>query len=824
MTHPVEFRWTQGGNHVLVAGSFSDWKGVPLTRDKAGNHTVTLRLRPGAHLYKYIVDGFWFYDLTQRHIKDSHGSDNNVIVTGSGSVSASGSGSVSSHKRPKVGEKLKPLQKRKFVAKHGAVSPVASLIVNHYRNDKSFKWETEDSAQEAELTFADGEPTIYGDLEIAKYLAKLNPESGLSGADKGEASEVDEWISESQKLQGASEATFLELIGNMNVHLKLKTYFVGHALTLADISLWIALCRAHSFWSSIEGTNKSVKYKFLVRWFRFLDTGYFREVKTLIPQESSEGISAGTFDELPGAVKGKVRVRFPPEPSGYLHIGHAKAAFINEYYAKKYDGQLIVRFDDTNPTKEKEEYEEAILKDLDVLGIKPSVISYTSDYFGQILQKAEEMIKLNRAFCCDLSDDEMSEYRDIKKGLKPSPNRDNPVGKNLQIWEEMKKASEIGKKYALRAKIDYNSENGTLRDPVIYRVIDEHHNRTKDKFKVYPIYNFACPIVDSLEGVTHALRSNEYHSSEEQYYWFLQNIPGLSKVTIFDFGRVNFTYTLLSKRKLNHFVNEGLVESWSDPRFPTLRGVLRRGLRVESLKKYIYSQGVSKRTNCMDIHQLWALNKQYIDKIIPRYTAVRKENIVVVELDGPKSPEKATVPRHRQKPELGTKVITRCNKVFIEQEDAQSLKEKEEITLMDWGNVIITHIGKSGDKVTRIQAKLNLDGDYKSTEKKLTWLPAEPHNLLEVILIEYDTLITEKSIPKGEKDWTKYINPNTKFETIAYADPNLRSLKQHDQFQFERIGYYVLDSDPTEEKLKFVQTPDGHLTNKFLSKKVEERH
>jgi len=286
---------------------------------------------------------------------------------------------------------------------------------------------------------------------------------------------------------------------------------------------------------------------------------------------------------------------------------------------------------------------------------------------------------------------------------------------------------------------------------------------------------------------------------------------------------VNFSYTLLSKRKLNHFVNEGLVESWSDPRFPTLRGVFRRGLTVEALKKFIYSQGISKRTICMDSHQLWARNKQIIDKSIPRYTAVRKENIVIVELDGPKSPEKATVLKHRQVPKLGTKEIIRCNKVFIEQEDALTLKANEEITLMDWGNVIITNISKSGDKVNRVQAKLNLDGDYKSTEKKLTWLPAEPHNLLEVVLIEYDTLITEKSLPKGEKEWTKYINHNTKFETISYADPNLRSLKQNDQFQFERIGYYVLDCDPKEQTLKIVQTPDGHVKNVFLSKKVEER-
>jgi glutamyl-tRNA synthetase len=330
--------------------------------------------------------------------------------------------------------------------------------------------------------------------------------------------------------------------------------------------------------------------------------------------------------------------------------------------------------------------------------------------------------------------------------------------------------------------------------------------------------------VDSIEGITHALRSNEYHSSEEQYYWFIENVPGLNKVYIKDFGRVNFTYTLLSKRKLNHFVKNNLVGSWEDPRFPTIQGVRRRGMRVEALRGFILSD--SKRTVCMDIHELWAKNRQLIDPIIPRYFAVRRENIVTLELDGPPSAQKVDVFKHRKTKELGTKQITRCKKIYIEQEDAKDLSIKEEITLMDWGNVIITEINKNQDElVISVKAVLHPSGNVKQTDKKLTWLPDDPSvPLVDILLIEYDTLINVPRIPKEDKEWTKFINDPTKFETSAYADPNVRSLKRLDQFQFERIGYFVLDSDPNDPILHFVQTPDGHTKNKFLSKKVAERH
>lgn len=350
------------------------------------------------------------------------------------------------------------------------------------------------------------------------------------------------------------------------------------------------------------------------------------------------------------------------------------------------------------------------------------------------------------------------------------------------------------------------------------------HNRTGDKFKVYPIYNFACPVVDSLEGVTHPLRSNEYHSSEEQYYWFLENTPGLRKdIRIKDFSRVSFTYTVLSKRKLQWFVDKGIVESWDDPRFPTIQGVTRRGLRQDALRKFIFDQGDSTKTVNMDILKLWAENKKFIDRVIPRYTVVRRETPPsILTLDVPEVPQQVQVARHKQNDSLGMKTIVRAKKVFIEAEDAVQLVVNEKVTLMDWGNVNLTSIKKGDDGVFHVTGTfLPEDTDFKKT-KKLTWLPAlQPETLAKVILVEYDTLVIEKLIPK-DKDFKDFVNENSKQMTLAYGDPNLKDLKKGDQLQFERVGYFILDKIENGA-LYFVQTPDGHLTNKFLSKKVAER-
>jgi glutamyl-tRNA synthetase len=576
-----------------------------------------------------------------------------------------------------------------------------------------------------------------------------------------------------------------------------------------------------------------------VRWFSFLeiDTRFSatlrNRVTKVVPKNNDrEKAGSGTFDDLVDGEEGKVVVRFPPEPSGYLHIGHAKAAFVNDYYRKRYHGKLILRFDDTNPSKEKEEYEEAIKHDLQVtMGVKPDRVTYTSDYFGDILQKAEDLIKVGKAFMDDLTAEEITAQR---KEKIPSPNRDNPVEKNLQMWEALKNATDAGIKYVLRAKINMNSENGTMRDPVIYRYVNFPHNRTKDKFKIYPIYNFACPIVDSVEGVTHACRSNEYHDSEEQYYWFIDNVPGLRPVKIQDFSRLNFTYTLMSKRKLNWFVETGKVADWDDPRFPTIRGLSRRGLKLPALRKFIIDLGNSKNTVLMDVNTLWAHNKQYIDTLIPRYSCVQKDNLVEVIIeDLPNNVEYTEVLKCKLNETLGFKKLEKSNKIFIDQSDVKSLSDKEEFTIMDWGNLFVVDRTKVGDNYTTMVTKSNFGGDFKKTKLKITWVANSP-NVVQLKLLYYDNLITIPSIPKQRKfatekkkddkkkednkseekpisyDFRDYVNNNSESVVYAIGEPCLRDIEIGDSVQFTRRGYFVFDR-VEGDTMVFINTPDGHV-------------
>lgn len=295
----------------------------------------------------------------------------------------------------------------------------------------------------------------------------------------------------------------------------------------------------------------------------------------------------GSFEvDLPGAEMGKVCTRFPPEPSGYLHIGHAKAALLNQFFAQKYQGRLIVRFDDTNPAKEKDEFVDSILQDLETLGVKGDIVTYTSDYFPQLMEMCEKLIKEGKAYVDDTEREQMQMER---KALIESRCRNTSVEENLKLWKEMIAGTDRGTQCCVRGKLDMSNPNASLRDPVYYRCNPTPHHRVGSKYKVYPTYDFACPFVDSIEGVTHALRSSEYHDRNDQYYRVLEDMQ-LRRVHVWDFSRLNFVYTLLSKRKLQWFVDNGFVEGWHDPRFPTVQGIIRRGLTIEALKQFILSQ------------------------------------------------------------------------------------------------------------------------------------------------------------------------------------------------------------------------------------------
>ena len=607
---------------------------------------------------------------------------------------------------------------------------------------------------------------------------------------------------------------------NLNTHLQMRSYFVGYTFTEADHHIYAGLV-SNPLWS----TFKRVKYPHLVRWYAWADSDaeFKKTVAPLITAAAPAQLGKekrSTLPDLPGASMGTVVTRFPPEPSGYLHIGHCKAALINFNYAKKYNGRFIVRFDDTNPNKEKDEFVESILEDLKMMGILPSTVSHTSDYFDKMMAMCEDLIRRGLAYCDATPVEEM---RRQKLAMEESEFRTKSVEENLAAWEQMKIASPEGCKYIVRAKIDMKSLNGTLRDPAIYRVNNvTPHIRTGRKYNVYPLYDFSCPIVDSIEGVTHVMRSNEFHDRDAQYAWLLQAL-NLAPIPIVDFSRLNFTYQLLSKRKLQWFVDSGRVSGWDDARFPTIKGMMRRGLRFSALEEFILAQGASKNLNLMDMSKLWALNKAIIDPVVARYTAVAKEGAVLVKLsNGPASMEGLTRPRHKKNADLGTKIVQTYHQIYLEPEDARVAFDGEEVTLMDWGNCIFKSVKKDADgNVTEIEADLNLAGDFKKTKRKLTWLAAIPDALVPVKLLEYDHLITKPSLSEGD-NFESYVNPTTVHETLCLGDPNLRLLQKGDSIQLERRGYFICEKPFFKgEEVQLIAIPDGAQSGpSVLSSKV----
>lgn len=611
-------------------------------------------------------------------------------------------------------------------------------------------------------------------------------------------------------------------------HLNFRSFLVGYKISVADIAVW-GMLRANAV---VQASCKNGTFVNIARWYKYFDNdeifgltveSFTKQVNDQRKQSKvgqKKEVSKASYDiDLIDAEDGKVVTRFPPEPSGYLHIGHAKAAILNQYFAKHYHGKLIVRFDDTNPSKEKVEFEDSILQDLELLGIKPDIISHSSDYFDTMYDLAVQMIKDGNAYCDDTPLELMREQRG--EGIA-SANRNRTVQENLHIFQvEMKNGTEQGLRNCVRAKISIDAPNKALRDPVIYRcnAINAHH-RTGTQWKMYPTYDFCAPILDSLEGVTHALRTNEYRDRNAQYDWMLTTLH-LRKVHIWDFSRINFVRTLLSKRKLQWFVDSGKVSGWDDPRFPTVRGVRRRGMTVEGLQQFIISQGPSRNILNLDWSMIWAYNKKIIDPIVPRFTAVVKENVVKIALaGGPANSFTEQKPKHKKNAELGNKPVIFASTVLINQEDAVTLKDNEEFTLMDWGNAIVETIHKTDQGVVcGIDARLHLEGDFKKTEKKLTWL-ADTADTVAVDLVDFDHLITKEKIEEGE-NFEDFLTPVTEMHKSALGDVNIKSLKQGDIIQFERKGYYRLDK-PYDEKSNspavFFTIPDGKVVQRYGAK------
>lgn len=527
----------------------------------------------------------------------------------------------------------------------------------------------------------------------------------------------------------------------LDKHLILRTYLSGYSISELDTQIWVAI-RSNKVANAFVRRGALAN---LLRWFIYVEQTHpeIQEEIKLKDDAAKAKIAAGSKAgasynmALQDTDKGVV-TRFPPEPSGYLHIGHLKAATLNDYFAHVlYKGTLLLRFDDTNPSKEKQEYQDAIVEDLALVDIKPDKTSYTSDYFEHLYQEAVRMIKEGHAYADNTPQEKMRDER--MKGIA-SECREKSIEENLAIFEEMKKGTEKGQTYCIRAKLSVDNPNKAMRDPVIYRCnVEDAHHRTGTAWKMYPTYDFACPIIDALEGVTHALRTTEYADRNAQYQWFLDTLK-LRQVHIWDFARMNFIRTFLSKRKLTKLVESGKVWGWDDPRMPTIRGVRRRGMTIPALRDFILKQGPSRNIVVMDWTNFWAANKKVIDPIAPRHTAVEDKDIVkATVINGPPEPKTEEKPKHGKNAAVGMKKVVYSKDLIFDQADAKSFKEGEEITLMNWGNAIVKKIDSDGNTVTHLDLELHLEGDVKTTEKKVTWLSAN-QDLVKAELYDFDYL------------------------------------------------------------------------------------
>lgn len=627
-----------------------------------------------------------------------------------------------------------------------------------------------------------------------RYFARTSGSLNLYGITLLERTEVDHWISFASCMQGNDKD-----FETIEKALHMATYLVGEKISAADLVLWGCLFGSDQWQSKKQNSDNYVNIK---RWFKLVESQplVMKAIKSLpddvkVNNRASPSHVAttlgrkeeGKFVDLPGAEEGKVVVRFPPEASGYLHIGHAKAALLNQYYQQLFKGTLIMRFDDTNPAKENAEFEKVILEDLEMLQIKYDKLTHTSDHFDLIERYCEQMLKEGKAYVDDTDPEIMKQEREQKTESK---NRGHSVEKNFTLWKEMKNGTDLGQKCCVRAKIDMQSVNGCMRDPTMYRCKPEPHVRTGYKYKVYPTYDFACPIVDSIEGVTHALRTTEYHDRDDQYYWFIDALK-LRKPYIWEYARLSMINTVLSKRKLTWFVQNGHVDGWDDPRFPTVRGVLRHGMTVEGLKQFIIAQGSSRSVVQMEWDKIWSLNKKIIDPIAPRYTALER-NTAKVHVRGVKE-TCTTAALHPKNPDVGSKDVWVSDQILIDLADVESLRAGENATFINWGNIRITSVNRNKDEVS-IEAEPNLeDKDYKKTPK-LTWIAVtEKAKPTPCVCVFFDHIISKPVLAKDE-DFKQYINTNTRTEVVMLGDPELVKVRKGDIIQLQRRGFFICDS------------------------------
>ncbi|HHW12165.1 MAG TPA: glutamine--tRNA ligase/YqeY domain fusion protein [Firmicutes bacterium] len=518
---------------------------------------------------------------------------------------------------------------------------------------------------------------------------------------------------------------------------------------------------------------------------------------------------------------GEVITRFPPEPNGYLHIGHAKSICLNFGLAAEYNGRCHLRFDDTNPSKEDVEYIESIKRDVRWLGFDwGEHLYYASDYFEQLYEYAELLIKAGKAYVCDLSPEEIRAYRGtLTEPGKNSPYRDRTVEENLDLFRRMRAGEFPDGSRVLRAKIDMASPNLNMRDPVIYRILRVPHHRTGDQWCIYPMYDFAHPLSDALEKITHSICTLEFEDHRPLYDWFIEQLPVPRKPQQIEFARLNLTYTLMSKRKLLQLVERGIVRGWDDPRMPTIAGLRRRGYTPAAIRDFCERIGVAKSNSMVDIALLEHCLREDLNKHAPRVMAVLRPLKVVLENYPEDRVEELEAVNNPEDPAMGVRKVPFSKVLYIEEDDFMEDPPKKFYRLAPGREVRLRYgyfikctgiIKDETGKVVELRCtydpatKGGSAPDGRKVKATLHWVSAAHAVPAEVRL--YDHLFTVED-PGAAEDWESCLNPNSlEVLTSAMVEPSLRDAKPEDRFQFERLGYFCVDPDTTAGRLVFNRT------------------
>jgi len=523
-----------------------------------------------------------------------------------------------------------------------------------------------------------------------------------------------------------------------------------------------------------------------------------------------------------GKHSGRVQTRFPPEPNGHLHIGHAKAICIDFGLADEFGGHTNLRFDDTNPEKEETEYVESIKADVNWLGFQWDGLFYASDYFDQLYEWAVKLIKDGKAYVDDLTADEIRQHRGtLTEPGKNSPYRSRAVEENLNLFERMRAGEFADGSRTLRAKIDMRSPNLNMRDPVMYRILHAEHHRTGNKWCIYPMYDFAHGQSDSIERVTHSLCTLEFQDHRPLYNWFIEQL-GIFPSRQIEFDRLNLTYTLLSKRKLLQLVQEGRVNGWDDPRMPTLGGIRRRGYTPEAVRNFCGAIGVSKTNGSIELAMLEHFVREDLNKRAPRVMAVLRPLKVVIdnypesqveEMDAVNNPEEASA---------GSRKVPFARALYIEQDDFREeppkgyfrLSPGREVRLRYGYLVTCTGVVKNENgEVVEVHCTYDPatrggnTPDGRKVKSTIHWVSAA--NALDAEVRIYDNLFTKENPNEVEdgQDFTANLNP-TSLEVISNAkvEPSLAGAAAGSRYQFERLGYFCVDPDSKPDKLIFNRT------------------